>query len=157
MIPLSKDQKLKYELDGVTYLFHPPIEEIEIALQEHLTEDNKPLEEAKKLLPVARKKLQAEYKKQKIAIPAKEEWDILVSEKLAEIMKEKGIVVDSIGDIIKEKDKFINIVLCGWESKLSIPKFNKENPSKGLNFPLKNKLYAWYLNQYTLTGEEVKN
>jgi hypothetical protein len=157
MIPLSKDQKLKYLLDGVTYSFHPPIEEIEVFLQNHFGADDAMLKKAKELLPVARKALEKEYKENKTAIPPKKEWEVIVSQRLSEIMKEKGFDIGGVENVIKEKDEFINTVLCGWESKLPIPKFDLENPSKGLSWPLKNKLYAWYLNQYTLTDEEVKN
>jgi len=155
MIPLSKDQKLKYELDGVTYLFHPPIDEIEIELQNHLSTGNSNIKAVKALVPVAEKNLEKQFKGKRK--PKKNEWNDLLEAEANRLMLEKGIDETSIDKEIEEKRKFISTILSGWESELSIPKFNKDGPCDGLTMPLMNKLYTWYLEQYTLTGEEVKN
>ena len=155
MIPLSKDQKLKYELDGVTYLFHPPIDEIEIELQNHLNKDDSNLKEAKALLPEATKNLEKRFNGNKK--PKKKEWNELLEDEIQKLMVAKGIDELNIDEEIEEKRSYVSKILCGWKSKLSIPEFNKDNPCQGLTMPLMNRLYTWYLEQYTLTGEDVKN
>ena len=155
MIPLSKDQKLKHTIDGVTYSFHPPIDEIEVKLQEYLNRDDSDLKASKALLPEARKQLEKEYKGRKI--PKKEEWNEIIGARIIELMERDGIKEKSIESSIKESTDMLAVILCGWGGRDDIPEFNKEAPCQGLTLIIKQRLFNWYLTQYTTTEDELKN
>lgn len=156
MIPISKDQKLKYEIDGVVYLFNPPIGELEIKLQEYLNnDDSSNIKRAKGLYPEAVKLLEKEYKGKKK--PPKIPFNKLIEGKLVQLMEESGVSDSDVESGINDSKSIIDLVVCGWESKKEIPKFPEDKPSQYLTAPLMNKLMSWYWNQYTTTGDELKN
>lgn len=156
MIPISKDQKLKFEFDGVIYSFNPPIGELEIELQGYLSKDDSSnVKIAKGLYPEAVKQLENEYKGKRK--PQKKQWTKLIETRLAELMGESGVDDSDVQDGIDETNKIIDLVLCGWESEKEIPAFPENNPSQYLTSPLKNKLMSWFWEQYTATEEELKN
>lgn len=157
MIPISKDQKLKCEIDGVTYSFHPPVGDLEIKLQEYLSKDDgSNITKAKALYPEAIKQLEKEYKGKKK--PPKVQFNKLIEGKLTELMEESGISETDVQDGIDEANNLVDLVLCGWVSKIEgVPEFPVEKPSQYLTTPLKNKLMSWYWTQYTTTEDELKN
>lgn len=156
MIPMCKDQKIKYTIDGVTYLFHPPVGDLEIKLQEYLNKDNgADIKKAKSLYPEAVRILEKEYKGKRK--PTKKKWNELIEEKLTSLMEAEDVKTADVEDGINDSKKIINMVLCGWQSKLSIPQFNAENPCESLTMPLIAKLMSWYWEQYSTTEDELKN
>ena len=156
MIPLSKDQKLKHTIDGVTYKFHPPIGEIEEQLISATTDsDNEIFALTKSLYPKAEKELEAEYKGKRK--PKKEAWNKLVEARILKLLPEDAVKADD-KSAFKQNKSQIDLILCGWESKLEIPDYPTEGkPSDFLPLPLISKLVGWYNNQYSLTQEELKN
>jgi len=157
MIPISREQKLKHTIDGVTYSFHPPVGDMEIQLQEYLNKDSgSNIKRAKGLYPKAVEELEKEYKGKKK--PPKGKWNKLIEARLTKLMEDSGVSDDDVQAGIDEANNIIDLVLCGWESKIpEVPKFPEGNPSQYLTTPLKNKLMSWYWENYTTTEEELKN
>jgi len=152
MIPISKDQKIKKEIDGVVYLFNPPIGELEIELISSV-ETNETLN-IKPYYEEAVKILEDKYKGSRK--PGKRKWEKLVQEEAMSLMKpEGGNFKKHIGEI----DITINKVLCGWESNNpDVPKFPEDgNPAGFLPIALKQALFEWYWSHLKLEGGEAKN
>jgi len=152
MIPISRDQKLTKEIDGVTYFFLPPVGDLEITIVKTF---EKPIDmgEMKGGYDSIVKELEKEYKGKKK--PPKKEWEKLIEERLIKIVSKPSSVVDDLKSI----NELLDIALCDWKSdNKEVPDFPKDGkPSMMLMSALKKELYSWYLDHFNLTGDEAKN
>lgn len=148
MIPLSRDQKLRKTIDGVTYIFIPPVGDLEIELISMTSKDD--YEYLPGQYEKATQELEEEYVGKRK--PKKDKWEELIKQKILEDYKEEDVLKKRAGEI----DALINKVLIGWEGEDVIP-FPDNNPSSNLPFVLKSKLYNWYQGQWLLEEGELKN
>lgn len=149
MIPMTRDHKLKYEYDEVTYIFHPPIGELEIEFNNLLTSGGDNLKENyQKAEESVIEALKPEKYKRKDPGHMK-----LVEAKVLELMKEDED--RKYKRDIKRTSSIIDLILYKWESKKDIPPISK-HPSEMLTIPLQTKLFNWYWSQYDVTEDEAK-
>jgi len=148
MIPLSREQKLKHETDGIVYLFLPPVGDLEIDLISMVKQDDF------EILPAQYEKAKEELTKKFNGKrkPKKEKWEELIKQRIMESHTEQ----DMIKLRSKEMGELLDKVLVGWEGEKAIP-FPEGNPSQTLPFVLKSKLYNWYQGQWLLEEGELKN
>ena len=149
MIPISRDFRLKKEMDGVTYVFLPPVGDVEV----ELVSQTRTGEPSKAELSVAYKKavdeLEKEYNGKRH--PQKKKWEALIAERAKNYIPD-----DDEREKIKSINDCINLVLVGWEGK-DLPEFPEDNPASMLTLNTKGDLYEWYWNQYPLTLDDLKN
>lgn len=148
MIPISKDQKLKKAIDGVTYFFHPPVGDMEMKLISAFPEDeynlspnyNKAVEE-----------LEKEYKGKRR--PKKMKWEGLIKDRIMSYVDNSEFIKKNIDHM----DNVINMALCDWKSKNpDCPVFPKDKPSLMLPMELKRVLFEWYWDQFNIGSDELK-
>lgn len=149
MIPISRDFRLKKEFDGITYMFLPPVGDVEIELVTSVKETIPDKATLSKAYKEAEDVLEKEYKGMKH--PTKKKWERLVTEKMHEYLPQDN-----------EKDKIcnirdcINLVLVGWEGN-GVPEFPESKPASMLTLDLMGRMYEWYWEQYPLKLDELKN
>ena len=152
MIPISRDQKLSREIDGVIYYFLPPVGDLEIQI---IRTFEKPIDMAgmKTGYDDIVKELENEYKGKKK--PNKKEWNRIIEERLLKKVEKPSSVEDDLVSI----NKLLDMTLCNWESKNEkVPPFPDDGkPSAMLMSALKKELYSWYLDHFNLTEAEAKN
>ena len=146
MIPISRDQKLTKEIDGVVYSFLPPVGDLEIDLifSAQLTGDifeqdlAKHYEEAVKILKNGGKKKPTE--------------DQIKNQIMTMLPKENTGRKQA-----KDIDNLINKTCTGWTSDEELPEFKQGDCAADMGFSLKRQLYEWYWEQINLGEKEVKN
>jgi hypothetical protein len=152
MIPISREQKLTKEIDGVTYFFLPPVGDLEIQIVRTF---EKPVDMAEMKIGYDEiaKEIEKEYKGKKK--PKQKELNKIIEERLLKRVQKPS----SIEDDLKSINKLLDLTLCNWESdNKEVPPFPKDKkPSEMLMSALKKELYSWYLDHFNLTDEEAKN
>ena len=144
MIPISRDQKIKKVIDGVTYSFLPPVGDLEIDII--FSHSNIFNENYEKYYDDAIKILKKDGKKKPSEKGIKDKIMSMIPPENTGKSNAKGI------------DTLINKVLTGWESTdLDLPEFISGDCAADMPFELKQIIYGWYWDQIDITGEEVKN
>jgi len=152
MIPMSKDDLIIKEIDGVSYHCKPPVGETEIALFRYFKKENK----IEPFMMEAEKLISKEYKGKRL--PKKKDLLLLIADKAEDLYyvnKEHSAVEESA----KELDKIIDMVLVKWTGKIKLPLFpiNGSSSSAYLPMKLKEEITTWYMDQAGLTEPEIKN
>jgi hypothetical protein len=143
MFVISPDDKLKKEIDGVTFECAPPVGEIEIRVMRCL--DSATMSKAREL---ADKDIAKSGKKKTVT---DEQYSELVRAKLASIRAEDQY------DSLRRMDAAVDVFLRGW-SGTEVPEFPKDgNPSRFLPVIIKQKLFVWYQDQFHVPKEDQKN
>jgi hypothetical protein len=145
MIPISRDQKVFKEIDGVVYSFLPPVGSLEFDLifdqsSEDIVDTSKYYDDAVKILKESGKKRPTEKQITKqimIMMPRKEG----AGKKQA-----------------KEMDDFFNRVCTDWKSDIhTLPEFKQGDCAGDMGYSLKRQLYEWYWGLINLGEKEAKN
>lgn len=151
MIPMSKDDLIIKEIDGVSYHCKPPVGETEIALFRYFKKENK----LEPYMVEAEKLINKEYKGKRL--PKKKAFLSLVADKSEELYfadKERSAVEESAGEL----DKIIDMVLVKWTGNMKLPSFPKDSsPAACMPMKLKEEITTWYMDQAGLTEPEIKN
>jgi len=149
MIPISRDQKLRHIIDGVTYLFIPPVGDKELELISAFKADDINLSPH---YEKAVKELEAEYKGKRK--PKKASWEGLIKDRIMSYLDDE----EKVKKDIKSIDTIINMALVDWESKNpECPPFPKNGkPTDYMCFDLKSSLFEWYWDQFNLGKNELK-
>lgn len=151
MIPMSKDDFIIKEIDGVSYHCKPPVGETEIALFRHFKQGNK----IEPFMAKAEEVLKKEYKGKRL--PKRKEFFSLVADK-AEELYFKDRKNSAVEESALELNKIIDMVLVKWTGKIKLPTFPKDgSPAVYLPMKLKEELTSWYMDQAGLTEPEIKN
>ena len=152
MIPISRDQKLSKEIDGVTYYFLPPVGDLELKIVKTF---EKPIdmEKMRNGYEDIVKELEEEYKGKKK--PKQKIWIKIIEDRLLKKTDKPSSIIDDLKSI----NELLDLTLCGWESNnKKVPPFPEDGkPSFMLMSALKKELYSWYLDHFTVTDKEVKN
>lgn len=144
MIPISRDQRLTKEIDGVVYSFLPPVGDLEIELifnrsTEDMVDTSKYYDEAVKILKEGGKKRPS---------------DNQIKDQIMLMLPKENTGMKQA----KEMNELIDRVCVGWESKEHLlPEFCAGDCAADMCFSLKNAIYAWYWDQIHLGEKEVKN
>lgn len=144
MIPISRDQRLTKEIDGVVYSFLPPVGDLEIELvfnrsPDEIVDASKHYDDAVKILKDGGNKKPSEKQ--------------IKNQIMLMLPKENTAMKQA-----KENDELINRVCVGWESnEHKLPEFKKGDCAGDMCFSLKSNIYAWYWGQIHLGEKEVKN
>lgn len=153
MIPISGDEKLTHDYDGVKYLFYPPVgnKEKEIFQAFERLGGNS----GNAYYDQAAREIDQEYKGKSFK---KGERADLIRDRIRDLVAENNNPMD-ISSQVEGFNDFLDMVLCGWESdNKAVPPFpNDGKPSRFLLFGLKNHLVEWYSEQLGLTDKEEKN
>jgi len=151
MIPMSKDDLIIKEIDGVSYHCKPPVGETEIALFRYFKKENK----LEPYMVKAEDLITRGFKGKRR--PNKKAYLALVADKAEELYfkdKRNSAVEESAGEL----DKIIDMVLVKWSGKMKLPPFPKNtSPAACLTMRLKEEITTWYMDQAGLTEPEIKN
>jgi hypothetical protein len=148
MIPVSRDQLIKREVDDVLYSFLPPVGDVEM----DVLNSQEDVIDVKPHYAKAESELEAEYKGKRK--PKKDQWQKLIKDRIMTYIDES----ESKGNNLKKIDSLINITLMKWESeKHDLPEFKKGDCAGDMPSGLKIDLYNWYWDQFNLPGDELKN
>jgi len=152
MIPISRKQKLKTVINGVTYICRPPIGDLEIEIMNIILPPVHP--DMRKTYDKIEKALTNAERRQN-----RERREALITERVKEALG----IEDSVQKRYNDTAKAINLFLCGWEStKHKLHPFPKEGeedfpPSSMLTANVRSALFTWYWAQFNMDLDEVKN
>lgn len=151
MIPMSKDDLIIKEIDGVSYHCKPPVGETEIALFRHFKQGNKIEPFMIKAEELIRKELKGKR------MPKQKAFLALVADKAEELyFKDKSN--SAVEESAKDLDNIIDMFLVKWTGSMKLPIFPKKgSPAVYLPMKLKEELTTWYMDQAGLTEPEIKN
>jgi hypothetical protein len=146
MIPISKNYRLQQKFYGVNYRFLPPVGDTELFIINSHKEDYT-VEQLRDSYNSARADIEKEY------IGKKRPVKKIVEKQIEERMRMYLPQSDNSAKIVVDT---IDKILVGWDIK-GTPFPDDNRPSQCLNLKLMTKMYTWYLEQYNLDEEEVKN
>ena len=139
MFIFSPDERIKKEIGPVVFECLPPVGDTELKFMQFI--DNG-------MMPKVKKVVDKSLDGKKVS---KEEYV-----KLLEIEMEKQ-AEDTQYETIKMIGEAVDMVLVGWSGE-GIPKFPKDGkPSRYLPTSVKQEIFNWYQNQFSLTVEDSKN
>ena len=144
MIIISPTAKLRKDIDGVTFVFNPPIGETEIAIMQCLEGET---------MAKAQTLADEEIKKAGKSKISAEKYKEIVSRHIAEITSAARY------ESLRGMDRALDIALCGWESATEkLPEFPKDGrPSQYMSITVKQRVFEWYQEQFLLGRKEQKN
>jgi len=149
LVPLSKDDLIKHEVHGVTYLLCPPIgsTEREIKKIQNSVFNIKPY------IPEAQRIVDEERKGKKWKRGERLE---IISDKAAELAEISFLENFTADEADKRTDQLFDLICVGWEGE-NVTKFPGSNPSEYVVSAVKTEIVDWYQKQMEITPDEVKN